>query len=268
MPCPASVHRLPRRRRALSLNQPFPSPARSDPVLPPAGNVRPGLAGLVPNLARHAWLKGLGLTAGMTLFFIAYFGVLHHPQFPVTTVPMLALDRWIPFQPVWLLAYASLWVYVSLLPGVMGGKRELMRYATAATGLAVAGLAFFVFFPTTIETPDIDWSRHPSVSFLKTVDASGNACPSLHVAFAVFTAYGLHQRLRWSGAGAFVRAVNAAWAAAIVYSTLAVKQHVTLDVAAGTLLGAAAAWVWRALDRGDSRPPGARSQLPRVGSVP
>ena len=237
--------------------------------MPPlAGGLRPGLAQLVPNLARHAWLKGIGLTAGMTLFFVAYFGVLHHPQFPVTTVPMLALDRWIPFQPAWLLAYASLWVYVSLLPAVMAEKHELLRYAAAAIGLAVAGLALFVIFPTTIETPDIDWSQHPSVTFLKTVDASGNACPSLHVAFAVFTAYGLHQRLRLCGAGKLVRAANGVWAAAIVYSTLAVKQHVTLDVAAGTLLGATAAWAWRVLDPGESRPSRARSQLPRVGSVP
>jgi membrane-associated phospholipid phosphatase len=34
-----------------------------------------------------------------------------------------------------------------------------------------------------------------------------------------------------------LRLLNAAWFFVIVYSTLAIKQHVALDVAAGALLG-------------------------------
>ena len=47
-------------------------------------------------LASQAWIRGLtwwpakmiGITLGMTLFFAAYFWVLHHPLFPVTTMPL------------------------------------------------------------------------------------------------------------------------------------------------------------------------------------
>ena len=55
----------------------------------------------------QAWVRGLkwwpakiiGTALGMTLFFAAYFQVLHHPIFPVTTMPLIAVDRLIRFQP-------------------------------------------------------------------------------------------------------------------------------------------------------------------------
>jgi membrane-associated phospholipid phosphatase len=85
---------------------------------------------------------------------------------------------------------------------------------------------------------DIVWSQHPLTAFLKNVDASGNACPSLHVAFAVFTLGWLHRLLHEMGAGLTIKTVNWLWCAAIVYSTIATRQHVVLDVVAGAALGA------------------------------
>ncbi len=76
---------------------------------------------------------------------------------------------------------------------------------------------------------------------MKSVDAAGNACPSLHVAFAIFTALWLARLLREVMAPLAVRLFNAGWCAAIIYSTLATKQHVAVDVFAGTTLGAGAA---------------------------
>ncbi len=73
--------------------------------------------------------------------------------------------------------------------------------------------------------------------FLKNVDASGNACPSLHVAFAVFAAGWLDRVLRRLHASQPALALNILWAVAIAYSTLATHQHVALDVLAGALLG-------------------------------
>jgi len=65
-----------------------------------------------------------------------------------------------------------------------------------------------------------------------------NACPSLHVAFAVFAAAGLARELRAIGAARWLRALSILWCVGIVYSTLATRQHVVLDVVAGALLGA------------------------------
>jgi membrane-associated phospholipid phosphatase len=88
-------------------------------------------------------------------------------------------------------------------------------------------------------------------AFFKTADAPGNACPSLHAAFAVFTAVWIEHLLREMRAGRLVRALNWLWCLGILYSTLAVRQHVALDALSGAVLGATvAALHLRALRRG------------------
>jgi membrane-associated phospholipid phosphatase len=202
---------------------------------------------------RQAWIRGLtfwpakmiGMTAGMTLFFAAYFCVLRHPLFPVTIMPITAVDRFIRFQPEALPLYLSLWFYVSLVPVLLVERRELVSYALAAAGISVVGLGIFLLWPTAVNWPDADWSQYPAFAFLQSVDASGNVCPSLHVAFAVFTAIWLGRLLRRMGAGCGVCAFNWLWCLGILYSTIAIRQHVILDVLAGAGLGMAAALMHR-----------------------
>ncbi len=193
--------------------------------------------------------KLAGTTIGMTLFFVAYFYVLRHPVFEVTVMPLTRLDHAVAFSPLWLPPYFSLWVYVTLPPSLFMNGRELALYGAGAFVLSAAGLAVFFFWPTTLPAMDIDWSRYPSVMFLKSVDASGNACPSLHVGFAVFTAFWIDCLILRLRLPATLRAVNAGWALAIAVSTLGTKQHVAWDVVWGAVLGMAVAWlhqtVWR-----------------------
>jgi membrane-associated phospholipid phosphatase len=181
--------------------------------------------------------KLVGISAGTTLFFLAYFWLLQNPLRPPTIMPFTAIDRWVPFQPATLALYLSLWAYVSLAPGLIANRRELASYAGAALALSVAGLGIFLVWPSAVPVPDVTWAADSAFSFLKTVDATGNACPSLHVAFAVFTALELARLLRGLGAGRAPRIANWLWCAGILYSTLATRQHVALDVAAGAVLG-------------------------------
>jgi len=201
-----------------------------------------------------AWwpAKLVGISLGMSVFFAVYFWVLRHPVYPVTIMPLTAVDRWIGFQPAALPLYLSLWVYVTLAPSLLAGRRELISCGLAWTALSAVGLGIFLFWPTIVPRPVIDWSLHPSMAFLKSVDASGNACPSLHVAFAVFTAFALGRILRQLGAGPGVRAGNWLWCLAILYSTVATLQHVFLDVVAGAALGTLIALVFRPWLRGDA----------------
>lgn len=189
--------------------------------------------------------KLIGTTAAMTLFFAVYFYVLNHPVFPVTVMPLVGLDRMIGFRPEALPLYLSLWLYVSLGPSLVLERRELASHAVAAVLLAAMGLGIFLRWPTAVPPPDVDWDLHPGFAFLKQVDASGNACPSLHVAFAVLAWAWIDRHLRGIGAGRGLRAFNALWAIGIVYSTLAIRQHVALDVLAGAALGAVVAWAHR-----------------------
>lgn len=178
----------------------------------------------------------------MTVFFVGYFEILRAPLFPPTLVPLTAIDHWIPFTPAALPIYASLWVYVSLPPAFFVDRRRLIAYGWAIGSLCAAGLAIFYFLPTATPAALVNWEDYPGFAMLKGLDTNGNACPSLHVATAVFSGLWLHRHLGHMGAGPRLRLGNALWCAGIVYSTLATKQHVALDVVAGLLLG----WLWQA----------------------
>jgi membrane-associated phospholipid phosphatase len=199
--------------------------------------VRPWYLRVVSRLRAHWWLKGIGTTVFMSLFFVGYFHLLKNPIFPVTIVPLTGLDRLVGFQPGALVLYVSLWLYVSLPPALLETRRELIAYGWVIGGLCLFGMACFLFWPTAVPPPDIDWDRFSSFSMLKRMDAAGNACPSLHVATAVFSGLWLDRQVRELGGGGAVRVLNGVWCAGIVYSTLATKQHVALDVAGGLALG-------------------------------
>jgi len=196
--------------------------------------------GELPLRLRSFWqVKMAGTPAAIGIFFVAYFWVLTHPLFPVFVMPLTAIDRAIDLRPEALPAYLSLWVYVSIAPALLKTGRDLLLYGLAAFALSATGLAIFILWPTTVPVSAVDWATHSSIAFLKTVDAAANACPSLHVAFGAFTALWLDRTLREMRAPVLLRPLNAVWCVAIAWSTIALRQHVFLDVLAGALLGIA-----------------------------
>jgi membrane-associated phospholipid phosphatase len=179
----------------------------------------------------------LGTTAFNAVFFIAYFHVQQHPvRFPIT-MPVTPLDLMIPYQPQFFFAYVSLWVYIGAGPGLQRSLSEIGAYALWMGGLCVTELAIFYLWPTQVPQLPQGAAALSGFSLLHRLDQAGNACPSMHVAVATFTLLRLNEVLRSTQAPLFLRLINAAWFAVIVYSTLAIKQHMTLDVAAGALLG-------------------------------
>ena len=193
-------------------------------------------------MRRHVLLKFAGTTLAIALFFIAYFHLLHHPAYAVTTMPVTALDGLIPFQPQALFVYLTLWLYVGVGPGLQPDLLELSRYGLWVCLLCATGLAIFYFWPTQVPPTGIDVSSYAGFSMLQGVDAAGNACPSMHVAIAAFTMLRLEHVWRRLRAPAFLSVLNLTWCVAIVLSTLLTRQHVVLDALAGALLGTAFAW--------------------------
>jgi membrane-associated phospholipid phosphatase len=174
-------------------------------------------------------LKTVGITAFMCAFFAGYFATLNHPLFRVRYMPQTGFDCWLGFQPWAVSLYCSLWLYVLIPPALIGRARELLRYGAVAGLLALTGLVIFLLWPTKVATQ--------GTGFLKRVDLGGNACPSLHVAFAVFSAICISRLFRGLGVPGYAQVLNWLWCAAILYSTLATKQHVLLDLAAGSVVG-------------------------------
>lgn len=192
----------------------------------------------------HFWFKCFGTTGFTFMFFLAYVFLLKHPTYPVTIVPATALDRLIGVEPLALPLYLSLWLYVSLPPMLMTTRQAIVEYSIWIGSLCLAALTIFYFWPSAVPTAHIDWGRYPGMAFLKGIDTAGNACPSLHVATAIFSWFWLNSRLRALRLGHSARIFNTCWCAAIVYSTMATKQHMALDVAAGIGLALVFAWAF------------------------
>lgn len=194
-------------------------------------------------IPKYWYLKSTGTMLFISVFFGAYFYFLKHPAYPITVMHNTLLDRLIGFQPLALPVYLSLWVYVSLPPLFFATRRGLYEYGLDIALMCIAGLAVFYFWPTAVPAADIDWALYPGVTFLKNMDASGNAFPSLHVATAVFSGVWLHHLLRRFGGPFWILMLNAVWGIGIIYSTIATRQHVAIDVYAGFMLGGVAAYL-------------------------
>lgn len=210
-------------------------------MTPPSDRAWPGQ--LLARFVTLWYLKAVGTTVFMVLFFQGYFWVLHHPTRAPWPVPTLAIDDWVPFTPAGFAAYVSLWVYVSLPSALLPNFRELLRYGLWTAALCASCLLVFWLLPTQAPVPDIDWSLHPQLAFMKGLDASGNACPSLHVASAVYTAFWLRRIFSEVGAPATLHVLSVLQCVVIVWSTMAIRQHVFLDVLAGALVGGLFAWL-------------------------
>ena len=201
-------------------------------------------AALRQRVRTQAWLKALGNTVFLVVFFQLYLGIQKHPVFEVTQIPASALDDWIGFQPWTIGLYLSLWVYTALPVALQLDRHHLFRYSVAMTVLCSAGLLVFFFWPTSVsEAVGTRSGGSPLFAMLYAVDNNGNACPSLHVAASVMSGMWLEAILRKTGSPIWLRSVNALWCLGIVFSTMATKQHMLLDVLAGALLGLVVGWV-------------------------
>ena len=205
----------------------------------PAPPPPPWTTEIALRMRRHFLLKLVGTTVWVWIFFVGYFHVLRHPAYPVVVMPLTALDALIPFEPNALYAYLTLWLYVGVAPGLQLTFRELLVYGLWAGALCMTGLVLFYFCPTAVPPLLFDVSQYPAFRMLQGVDAAGNACPSMHVAFAMFTAIWVEHLLRNARVPIGLRVANLAWFVAISWSTLAIRQHVVIDVVAGALLGIA-----------------------------
>lgn len=193
----------------------------------------------------HLWFyKATGTALFTAIFFYSYFAVLKSPIYPVTTMATTVVDDWIAFWPPAFYLYASLWVYTALVPALQPNLLRLMGYGCGIGLLCLTALVLFVVFPTAVPFSSTDWLTAPTLSLLRQIDLAGNACPSLHVATAIFTGLCLQRLLSSLDCPRWLLVANWVWCVLIVYSTMAIKQHVMWDVLAGILLALVFGWLY------------------------
>ncbi|HXG52522.1 MAG TPA: phosphatase PAP2 family protein [candidate division Zixibacteria bacterium] len=214
----------------------------------------------IDRIRKHLGCK-LALALGLNLWaLVPYYALQHHTFFPVTLMPETPVDEWIGFDDRALWLYLSLFLLMPVAPLQMTDLTRLRRYAVGVCLLSLAADLVFLVWPTAVRRPDPGAASAFYVQLTQAVSPR-NACPSLHAAMAIFSALCYEQTAADFRHPGSWRIALWAWALAILYATLAVKEHVLLDVLAGSLLGWAAYWLaFRAspaaknLDQGRTKP--------------
>lgn len=168
--------------------------------------------------------------------YAPYLFLQRHHFFPATTMPASYCDQLIPFssQTVWI--YLSIYLLMPIGPFLMDERRQVLRYAFGIVLIGLIADIIFLFCPTSCPRPDIT-ATNAGYQALVSVDNSFHAFPSLHAAFAVYSAMCGGIILRELGKARFWQTGLWLWAFLILLATLTTKQHVISDVVAGGLLG-------------------------------
>jgi membrane-associated phospholipid phosphatase len=168
--------------------------------------------------------------------YLPYLFLQRHHFFPATNMPSSFFDRIIPFsdQAVWL--YLSIYLLMPVGPFLMNSRKQIFHYAIGIVLISLLANAIFLFWPTSCPRPVVQ-GTNVAYQTLISIDNSFHAFPSLHAAFAVYSALCGGLVLRELGSRNFWRISLWFWVCLILYATLATKQHVSADIIAGSALG-------------------------------
>jgi membrane-associated phospholipid phosphatase len=170
--------------------------------------------------------------------YIALYQLVNrYPVFEPRELPYSALDQAIPFLPSLLPLYVAYIPFYWWTVARSEDDATLNRIFYAAHFQLLLCVVVYVFFPVRMPRelfypPDpLGWAD----LFWRWFDGPNNCLPSLHTANCL-----LFIRFNWNRSH---RALSTAFAAAIIASTVLVKQHYAVDVVAGGLVYALTAVV-------------------------
>jgi membrane-associated phospholipid phosphatase len=179
----------------------------------------------------------LALTIVLNLCFYVPYGLLQrHQLFTPTQVQPGFLDNVFPFfdRAVW--GYFSLFLLMPIGPLLMRRGEQLLRYGTGMLFIEFVAYLIFFFWPTWCSRPDAS-KTIAAYRVLTAVDSPLNAFPSLHAAFAFFSALCAAQVFRELQIHRLWIFGLGVWTVLILLGTLLTKQHTVADMFAGSAIG-------------------------------
>lgn len=198
---------------------------------------RPGSGGLFRDWAarRYLWMLVYWPLYG------AIFFVLERVRRPVQYHVMhTELDDWIPFCEVFVIPYIF-WFLFLIGIHCYTARHNADAFKRLMTFVAVShtcALAIFFLYPTCQHLRPLAFERQnlltQATAFFYRIDTSTNVCPSLHVVGSMAVWYAARYAGLFSRRGC--RVFFSAATVLICLSTVFLKQHSVLDVAAGLLL--------------------------------
>ena len=146
-------------------------------------------------------------------------------------------DEVIPFMPQFIIIYFGCYLFwvVNYFMASMREEKVKYRFFTADFYARLVCMLCFIFYPTTNTRPVLTgtdiWTQ--AVRFLYTVDKPINLFPSIHCMASWFSCIAVRKNRKISN---WYKAFSVLMTVLVVISTLALRQHVWQDAAAGILL--------------------------------
>jgi len=151
-------------------------------------------------------------------------------------LPETALDRAISYSDAAIWLYLSFFILIPYAYLVADAARVRWLARAMAISAAICGLVFLLY-PTTLAYPPVGegggWSTQV-LRWLQAMDSTQNCLPSLHGALTLLCVWALHDRRR-----PVRSALAALLGVAICYAIIALRRHLSIDLAAGLFVGIA-----------------------------
>ncbi len=135
----------------------------------------------------------------------------------------------LPFMPAWAIVYQSVFLLHTAAFWIGNDMVRVRDYGISIALVFLAGAVIFWLAPTTAARPLTNNVIY--CALITNIDGTRNALPSLHAAISTLGVIRF-----WPGSSAIMRGLLAAWWAALLFSTLATRQHRVVDLFAGILL--------------------------------
>ena len=177
------------------------------------------------------WRLKLALTSALSVGIIGGYSLIsHHRWGRPHAIPVTWVDRRVPYRPGWVWAYQSLYGLTGTVPWLAATRRQVWRYAAGLLVVTAVAFATFILWPTASPRPAGPVPAGMAVLFAW--DGPYAAAPSLHAAYLVYT-LAVGRRILGRAVPAWVWAGLALWGLAVLYATLAIREHYAVDLLAG-----------------------------------
>ena len=148
-----------------------------------------------------------------------------------------SMDEIVPFMPQFILVYFGCYIFWVVNYLIIAAQKEEHRYQFFTADFYARLICFvcFVFFPTTNTRPELTGSDifTGAVHFLYQIDKPLNLFPSIHCMASWFSCIGLR---KCENVPKWYQNLSKFIAVLVFISTLALRQHVLIDVISGILV--------------------------------
>lgn len=186
------------------------------------------------------WAYALAAGTGVLLVCGVFYGALQRwPLRPVHRLPEEPLGNLLPFSPGWTLPYLSMFVLVGLAWFVQRDRASVRRLAVTLLSAEAIAWICFALWPTEYPRPAGPHAYLP-YRWLIAVDLPRNCTPCLHSTLTLIAAWAIDREICAARGNGFTRIALWSWAIVVLVSIVLVRQHTSVDVGLGLLLGVAA----------------------------